>query len=465
MKASARIFICLLLIIPVNGNGQTKDSLTAPALKLDLAVFDLPYQFEAARAVNADEMSFGGFLKGYANPGMSQSLALTTDLYSAVHYGLGKAFVKKKQFYSDFRIFLEYTSYLASDFILMYAPLGDGWLHEEYHRAVMSRFNINSFNDMNTFPLGAEIVSVNHVSDEDLIRFKNESPADFIRMHVAGIEGEYLLIDKLEKNNFFYGQGLVNEILYLLSTLNSISYVNICTQPGYIDEETDRMNSIETLIPDRDFTGFDFTAWVYDLYNPEEPYVDRGVHPSGTGIDRYIKTTDLSEEQLAYLKKQGSLQLLNMLSPMLYTVKTIPLKNGMNFNFAFRHFLTSFGSDISFNLFLKTGNQNLILAYHHANNYVKAYPSIEASIFEQTVNIRNNTFLLTPRFIAGIQPKEQEFNTRSAGFLGYFGCRLDWITSKVYPWIELEAKSKGWVAGNEYLDSNLKFKAGISARF
>jgi hypothetical protein len=53
----------------------------------------------------------------------------------------------------------------------------------------MTRYGINGFNGMNTFPLGAETVSVNRVRDEDLVRFKAESPADFIRIHEAGIDG------------------------------------------------------------------------------------------------------------------------------------------------------------------------------------------------------------------------------------------------------------------------------------
>jgi hypothetical protein len=56
---------------------------------------------------------------------------------------------------------------------------------------------------MNLFPLGADLVSVSKVSDEDLIRFKDESPADLIRMHEAGIEAQYLLASRLQRNNFF----------------------------------------------------------------------------------------------------------------------------------------------------------------------------------------------------------------------------------------------------------------------
>ena len=44
----------------------------------------------------------------------------------------------------------------GADLLLLYAPARNGWLHEEYHRSVMTLFYINSFNDMNTFPIGRE---------------------------------------------------------------------------------------------------------------------------------------------------------------------------------------------------------------------------------------------------------------------------------------------------------------------
>ena len=444
---------------------QINDSLLKPSLKLDLALIDIPYQIDAGKTVNNGKLTFGSFLKGYANPSMAQSLSLTTDLYSSAHFGIDKLFKVQKKYLDTKYKFFHISSLFISDFVLTYAPGGDGWLHEEYHRAVMTRYHVNSFDDMNTFPIGADMVSVNHIIDEDLVRFKRESPYDFIRMHVAGIEGEYLLIDKLQANNFFYHQNISHEILYLLITTNSISYVSASSIPEFVDIDTDEMNNKEIGILDRDFTGYDFSAWAYDLFNPNEPYENRGIHPSGTGIDRYIKTTDLSSDALKYLKKKGKQQWLNIISPMLFWKKSIHLKNDYYFNFAVRHFLTSFGDDISLNVFLQTRNSNLIFRYHHANNYNKNFPSIEAELFEKPFGFLELDFLLSPRIIAGFQPKNQSFFTEESEFLGYAGCRIDWVSNWVHPWVELSAKTDGWIAGNEFLNNNFSVKIGLSTRF
>jgi hypothetical protein len=189
-----------------------------PTLKLDLPLFDLPYQIDAMNTAGY------GFFSSYINPSMAQSTAVTTDIYSAFHYSMG-FFYNSTNMNITLKEIIYYGGTVLGDLVLTYMSGGDGWLHEEFHRAVMSRYRTNSFNGMNLFPFGAEMVSVSKVRDEDLIRFKAESPADFIRMHEAGIEGQYLLTSRLQRNNFFYHQNSFNEFLYWTMTLNSHLYV------------------------------------------------------------------------------------------------------------------------------------------------------------------------------------------------------------------------------------------------
>lgn len=445
---------------------QVSDSLKTPRLNLELQVINLPYHFDAARTTGNGTIGVGSFFKGFANPGMQQSLSLTSSIYTAAHFGVDQVPGKNSLAATKTGKLLHMAALIFSDFILTYAPGGAGWLHEEYHRAVMTRFHVNSFNDMNTFPLGAELVSVNHVKDEDLIRFKLESHADFNRMHVAGIEGEYMLINKLQRNNFFYNGKQTHEILYWLSTVNSIAYVNASSNPESVDAGTDEMNLKEKSVPERDFTGYDFSGWAYDLFNPDEPYEMRGIHPTGTGIDRYIKTTDLSKPALDYLKKQGRLQWLNLLSPMLFWQKSISVNNDFRFNFAIRNFLTSAGNDISMNVFLKKGKMNLVIAYHHFMNYQHAFPALELECFEYPCKISSGVFLFSPRIIAGIQPENQSFLTGEYEFSGLAGFRSDWLCkSPVKPYLEITAKTNGWVAGNVFLKKDVSCMIGVSARF
>jgi len=155
-----------------------------------------------------------GFFSSYANPSMAQSLAVSTDIVSSFHFGVKALFDNWDLNVSigllDLKSFLYDLGLIYGNlFLLFYIPGGEGWVHEEFHRAVMTRHKVNSFNDMNTFPIGAELISVNSITDEDLIRFKAESPTDFVRMHAAGMEGDLVLLDNLRRNSFFYANNFV----------------------------------------------------------------------------------------------------------------------------------------------------------------------------------------------------------------------------------------------------------------
>lgn len=443
---------------------QKKDQ---PRLILNLELIDFPYQTDASKTVDNGNVSLSSFLKGYANPSMHQSLQLTTSLYSGVHYCIDKLF--RKDAYADWsggKRLLHTITLLASDYILITAPGFDGWLHEEFHRSVLTRFGVNSYDEMNKFPIGVETVSVSHITDEDLIRFKQQSPSDFIRMHVAGIEGEYLLAEKMQKNNFFYNQNASHEIAFMLNILNAIAYVNISANSLRADEMTDQMNAKETTISSRDFTGLDFTGWTYDLFRPNEPYTSRGVHPSGLGINRYIKVSDLTNTELNYLKKQGNLQWLNLLSPMIYGIKDIKLnENGVYANFAIRNYLTSFGNDISANILLRNKSYNYAFTLHNYNNYNHYFPAIEMELVDYIQPISQQLLYITPRILAGLQPFEQNFTTSKSSFLGLLECKLEYKTHlNLNPYIELSSKTNGWIAGNEFLNSNLSIRIGASMR-
>jgi hypothetical protein len=116
---------------------------------------------------------------------------------------------------------------------------------------------------------------------------------------------------------------------------------------------------------ERDFTGSDPVGWIYDLFRPDEPYSARGVHPTGIGIDRYRQKEDLTEQELAYFEKTAYWQFANYISPMMFGFRSLPLGHtDIRWNFAFRHLLTSFGTDLSFKVFLNINTLNFIVVYH-----------------------------------------------------------------------------------------------------
>jgi hypothetical protein len=459
MDVSKGKIIFLLIFLPVSGFAQNNE----PELKLDMPLFDLPYQIDAMNTVG------NGFFSAYANPSMTQSSAVAMDLYSSFHFGVKKLY-DKWNLDSGFGLWMKKglwdISLLAGGFLLLYLPGGDGWMHEEFHRAVMTRYGVDSFNDMNTFPFGQAAVYVKSVKDEDLERFKTESPADFVRLSAAGIEGEYFLIDRLQRNTFFYNQGLRFYTLYWSITINSHAYIFVSGDSNE-NGNSDAQDIQETDMLSRDFTGMDMASWVYDLFRPDEPYSARGTHITGNGINRYRNTTDLTDEELNYLHAQRYWHILNYISPMLLNVNRIALGDtGTYGNFAFRHLLTSFGTDIALNVYLMKNKFNMIFILHNYSNYKNYFPSIEAALVDFPLSLGSLNLYLSPRILIGIQPENQKFKTGTPEFVGLAGCRVDLNISKNFlPYFDITAKTDGWVTGNEYLEENISIKVGISARF
>ncbi|MEM7368366.1 MAG: hypothetical protein AAF587_07160 [Bacteroidota bacterium] len=427
------------------------------ALYLDFPLVDIPYQSHAARTT-------GNALSGYANPSMQQSLHMSNSFYASAHYGIKKLINTKSEFLQ-----ILFTNSIAAGFVVFstYLPFGNGWLHEEYHRAVLTRRQINSFNDMNTFPFGAITVSVRKVKDEDLIRLSDHHTADFIRSMAAGIEGEYHQTQTLQKHNFFYNQELPHIPLYWLSAMTNILYVNQSGRGVFFDELIEETTAKEgTDISQRDFTGPDFTAWVDALFHPQKAYEERGIHPSGIGINRYIKPSELSDDARTYLQKQGNLQWLNILSPHLFGFPKIklPIKGEKDYygSFAVRHVLTSFGNDISLDVFLQSPSSNLMLTIHNYNNLNHSFWGLEGAIIDKS--FWGGRLLFSGRTIIWAQPEEHSFMTSKGRLGGLLGLRAAYQCGTLFPYTEIEAKSAGWVMGNESLERNISLNVGLSMR-
>lgn len=434
---------------------QNKES----TVKLDLPLFDLPYQIDAMNTVGH------GFFSSYSNPSMAQSLAVTVDIYSGFHYGMGKLYDKSNMKPVLKNIIFFGGTVLGDVFLGALPPIKCmTWTHEEYHRAVMSRYGVNSFNAaVYTFKsvIGGPVT---RITDENLERFKRESPADFIRMHAAGFEAENLSLYNMQKNNFFY----INKEKYF-SELDLVPFhwITLIAQHSYIMNKESDWLEVEPTIAEREVNGGDPISWVYDLFRPDEPYSARGVHSTGVGINRYRKFDDLTEHEQKYFKKVGYWQFASYISPMLFGFSNLPFgKSDMRWNFAFRHFLTSFGTDLSFNFFLKADKYNLVFNYHSYQNYANYFPAIEVEMIDFPINRNNFGMYLSPRIALGIQPKDQVFFTSEKDFFGLIGSRFDFRVAKNwFPYFEIVAKTKGWVAGNEYLGKNVSCRMGLSARF
>ncbi|NDP21513.1 MAG: hypothetical protein GZ091_10585 [Paludibacter sp.] len=442
-----------------NAESNSNHVIRCPII-LDYTVADFPFSNKS--------MEISGVNGLISNPSMSQSLNIATSVNSLTREGIYRLMTKHpatKRLYKFSAYMVDFLSYLP-------IPLTSGWMHEEFHRAVLAKHGGNSYNEMNNFPIFKSLISVLDVKDEDLIRLKRESPQDMVRMSEAGIEGQYLMTNVINNSIFFYKTKSIS-LLPFLSNLNSIAYVMMCSGKN-IDKSTNSLNEIEgSSIAKRDLVGLDFLSYTYDLFRPNEPYESRGIHPSGVGIDRYIKRSQLTTEELSYLKQQGWLQLINLANPISLKFNSFNLgkaKNGEQIrgNLYFNHWLTAFGYDISTTGLLHYNTHNYAFTIHNYANHKNWYPGLEVETFDYKLGEKSlkNSILFTGRVMAWLQPENQLFFSNKAQLGGLIETKIQYPISKhIYPYISVTAKTNGWVAGNVYLEKNISSSFGIRAYF
>jgi hypothetical protein len=437
--------------------------LNTTLLKLDFPLFAFPYQIDSMDTVGY------GFFGSYVSPSMDQSMALTVDIYSSMHFGM-------KKLYDNLTIapmwknVIYYGGTAAGLLAFAYVlPFGYPWMQQEFTRSIITRFDINSFNGTYNIVNPGSITGIN---DYYLEYLKKKAPYDFIRMYEAGIEGYILFSDSILRNIFFYNLENLSNVTAFLTAFLAAGKTGIAISSEYnlydIDGQIKKSYESDGGQKSRDIGGYYAINWTYDLFHPNEPFADRGIHPSEDGVARYITLSQLAEDERQYLITQGWLGYLNFVSPMLYGFNTFPLGNeGFEGNFALHRYLTSFGSDILVQILLKKTLFNMLFTYHSYMNYEHYFPAIEAEMVDFPIQLTPKFgLLLSPRLLLGMQPKDQVFMTGEPEFLGLLGCRVDFAAGKhCFPYFDLSVKTDGWVAGNEYLESNVSFKAGVSLRF
>ena len=395
---------------------------------------------------------------GLRAPSMQQSLSATATTYDLTHLALQNAFGEKHPRLNKTAVAL----FDGLTTAVTPLPLTDAWLHEEWHRAVMGNRGIDSFDDVYKFQFGANAINVSHVRDEDLIRLKAEHPADLVRLDEAGVEGETMLAQRLEKERFFDRSTAWHLPLYWLLKIGVQGYI-ASGADRQSDVDTDDANAREGAdIKRRDFTGHDFLGWIYDLSRPDEPYAARGIHPSGVGINRYRKTTDLTAEELHYLDRQGKLSWLNFADTNLIGIDRFRT-GGVEWNVAGAHYLTSFGYTLDANVFLRTENRKLFITLHDYVNRQRNFPGVDVELVDHRVSFRGRELRVTPRVALWSQPDGQQFRTSEARLGALAGVRVDGPAIGRYAaYVAVDAKTAGWVAGEEHLDSSVAVRIGVT---
>ncbi|MBN1500455.1 MAG: hypothetical protein JW982_09875 [Spirochaetes bacterium] len=441
---SAKFAVLLLILITVNII-KAQDFPSEYPLELKIYPFEFPYNISG----------------GYSYFGMNQLVQNSESWTIFIHETFGNLLISSGC--NDLFAFFFLGIYNIS--IDQHLPLGSQWMYQEAHRSVLGSNDVESADSIYEFDFNVSDKKVYEVSDSELAYFHDTHPVEFIRSVTAGSELTIVKSTELKKNYFYSGKSLkfilpnlwINQInLFWNLQFSSISTIN---------DSIDDLNTKEKNIKDRDFSGPEFTTWVYELYHMDEPYSNRGIHPSGTGYNRYISYSDLSKDEIDYLTRVTYLMLLNFASPQMLGINRMEISETENIylNFSFMTFLTPFGYTVDFNLMSKIKVLDFSITYHSYVNNDKYFPGVDFEIYRLPLWFINDNFYAGGLISVWNQPDELLFNTEKSMLGGMIKGELIYKYNDKFEFFsECGFKTEGWVAGQLSLDNEFTFGIGLN---
>lgn len=441
-----RIFLGILSALTFISYGQ--DTATYK-LRLSLPLVDLPQNYA---------------LPQYA-PSMRQSFELSNDFYELSFWGIDelgdKIFIPKTRDYTKGRkignsifkyglslVFSQYASELP-------IPLGV-WAHEEYHRSVLGIEDVSSKNG--NWMLNRWDGTVYGISDTTLTQHKSQNLDNLLYSYVAGVQYEIALNQQTTLNDFYKRRTLNKNALLLYNAYYVYNYFKFSA--------SDISDSVKVLAPphesknpmERDYAGADLTAWVYDMFNPTEPFTARDSFPGGDGVNRRVGYSDLSPGAQSYLTKQKNLSLLNFLNPAIFFVNRIKVNNNFSFNIFTQYAPTHFGNDIALFVPMKHKQLDLLVNLHNYSNKSTHGFGLGAGLYN---------YKLTEKWESDItlnfwnQPKTFFDNTKVVGGQMNIAAKY-YFKNNFAGFISVCGKTKGWTISNPYLQDNISVQFGLN---
>lgn len=419
-------------------------------LRLSYSFLDIPQNF------NSD----GNY------PSMIQSVELSSSLYDLSFWGidaLGDAVIKNKNNTTGGRITKTVFKYLAGFGYSYYAsklpvPLGV-YTHEEFHRSVLGTNDLSALNGNWIFNRWDG--TVYGLNDEDLTLLKQNNISALLYSYVSGVQSENYMTQVNAIQDFYHPRTFYKNPYYLYNAFYVWDYFNFSA-----GEHSD---SVKVLAPPhedtnpfyRDYAGADLTAWIYDMFSPEQPFTNRDPFPDGEGVNRRIGFGDLTKEGQDYLKKQKNLSLLNFANPAIFLINRIKVSPNFSFLFFMQYSPTHFGNDIVLFIPFQRRSLNHLLAVHNYNNMEKNFVGIQYGIFN-IMPFHNKNIEVGGMISLWNQPVNQGFFDHSGKLGGAIELTADYHFCKNFSAsLTTGYKTKGWMIGNPYIDQKVRVNAGI----
>jgi hypothetical protein len=216
--------------------------------------------------------------------------------------------------------------------------------HEEGHRTILRGENVSSGNRPFLFESRAGFVD--GVTDATLKNLRDTKFPTFIRLHTAGFESDYMLATREETLLSFEEENYRNLMVeHLFRKAALIIYFT----EGYFRRNSDGAEEEDEL--KRDVVGNDLYGVIRHLFRPTMEY------------KRYTRFSDLTAEELQYLKRVQRRTFLNLANANLIGIKNFRLADNLKLNLGMGHCMGPFGDFIDEKIWLTYRGDLKVQAY------------------------------------------------------------------------------------------------------
>ena len=303
---------------------------------------------------------------------------------------LGTYLLVANSAYETFK-FLPATYFVLGVSTILGMPL----THEEGHRSILTYKNIGSISRPYFNSKGAAYVQ--GVTDNSLIELRDNDLPNYIRLHTAGLESDYMLAHKIESYMVFspHNQKLLY-IEYLMRKLSLLQYylTGLFKYDFDLVEETDELK--------RDIVGHDVYGAVKHIHRPNEEFI------------RYNQYVDLTKEEKSMIKRIGWRSLFNLASPFLFFKNGFSISQNVKYNLSLGYTMSPFGDFIDQYIWLSIKEQNFMLYFRQHQNKENWFPAAGVGIYDLPLGKR---FRTDANIHVWNQPKGLSF-TETIGFWG-----------------------------------------------
>ena len=292
---------------------------------------------------------------------------------------------------------INYLIQAATNFFF-FVPL----THEEAHRSILSSMNIGSISQ--PFFLSKRGGYINGVTDNSLLNLRDKDFPDFARLYTSGLESDFMLTHREETMLAFGKEKFRNlGVEYLMRKAMILQYYLI----GFVKYDTDGTEEANEL--KRDIVGND----VYGIV--------RHFHRPAMTFHRYTKYSDLTQEEINYVRKMGYRSLFNLVNLNIIGIPYIRISGNVIFNFGMGHTMSPFGDFTDENLWIKFKKKLMI------ETYLRQFQNRDNTFFAGGIGIKE--YPLTDRLISTLnihlwkQPIDLGFNDSK----GKPGGAIEWV--------------------------------------